>query len=80
MSLSFLVSWKSNNYNTILLIINHLTKLIYYKVVKTIIDTTSLKNYYRCSDKPSQLIEVNYEPLKLLIYLKVPVFLILRFW
>lgn len=34
--------WKSDNYNSIFVIIDRLTKMVHYKLVKVIIDTSSL--------------------------------------
>lgn len=34
--------WKGKNYNSILVIVNHLTKIVHYKPVKVIIDTSRL--------------------------------------
>lgn len=36
------VNLKGNNYNSILVIINHLTKIVYYKLVKVTIETPRL--------------------------------------
>ena len=36
--------WKSDSYNTILVVINCLTKMVYYKLVKVIINTPRLAN------------------------------------
>ena len=35
-------AWKSNNYNWILIILNRLTKIVDYKLVKVIIDAPRL--------------------------------------
>lgn len=42
MSRLILVNWKNNSYNTILVIIEYLTKILYYKSVITTIDVTNL--------------------------------------
>ena len=34
--------WKSDSYNSILIIVNRLTKMVHYKLVKIIIDTPKL--------------------------------------
>ena len=36
------VDWKSNNYNLILVILNQLTKIIFYKLAKVIINAPRL--------------------------------------
>lgn len=36
------IDWKNNNYNSILVIVDQLTKMVYYKLVKIIINTSSL--------------------------------------
>ena len=40
--LSILINWKKNNYNSILAIIDWLTKMVYYKTVKITINTPGL--------------------------------------
>ena len=40
--LQLFVDWKSNNYNSILVIVDQLTKIVYYKPVKVTIDTLGL--------------------------------------
>ena len=40
--LSVLIDWKSESYNSILVIIDRLTKMVYYKPMKIKIDTSSL--------------------------------------
>lgn len=42
MGLPLLVNWKSGNYDAILVVINRLTKIVYYKSAKTTIDITDL--------------------------------------
>ena len=42
MGLLILTDWKRNNYNLILVIINWLTKMVYYKLVKVTIDALGL--------------------------------------
>lgn len=37
-----LVKWKNNSYEAILVIVNRLTKMVYYKALKTIIDVSQL--------------------------------------
>ena len=37
-----LVNWKSNSYNSILVIVNWLTKMVYYEPIKVTIDTLRL--------------------------------------
>ena len=39
-SLLLSADWKGNSYNQILVIIDRLTKMIYYKLVKVIIDAS----------------------------------------
>lgn len=41
-SLPILINWKSKTYNSILIIVDCLTKIIYYKLVKIIINAPSL--------------------------------------
>lgn len=41
--LSILIDWKRNSYNAIFVIVNCLTKMIYYKPVKTTIDAAALE-------------------------------------
>lgn len=41
-SFSLSTNWKKNNYNTILIIINQLTKIVYYKQVQTTIKVAGL--------------------------------------
>ena len=38
------VNWKSDNYDLILVILNRLTKIVHYKLVKVTIDTPRLAN------------------------------------
>lgn len=40
-SLSLSIDWKKVKYNVILIIVDQLTKIIYYKLVKTKIDVAS---------------------------------------
>ncbi len=40
--LSISANWKGDSYDSILVIVNRLTKMIHYKPVKVIIDTSSL--------------------------------------
>ena len=40
--LSHLVDWKDNNYDIIIIIVDYLTKIVYYKLVKTIINAVGL--------------------------------------
>ncbi len=40
--LSISVDWKSDSYDSILVIVDRLTKIVYYKPVKVMIDTTRL--------------------------------------
>ena len=40
--LSILADWKGDNYNSILVIVNQLTKMVYYKPVKVTIDAPGL--------------------------------------
>ena len=40
--LPLFADWKSNSYDSILVIVNRLTKMVYYKPVKVIIDTLKL--------------------------------------
>ena len=35
-------TWKNNNYNTIVVILDHLTKIVYYKSVKVSINAPRL--------------------------------------
>ena len=42
MGLPILTDWKGDNYNSILVIVNWLTKMVHYKPVKVIIDTPNL--------------------------------------
>ena len=35
-------NWKGNNYNSILIIVNQLTQMVYYKAVKVTIDAPGL--------------------------------------
>lgn len=42
--LSLLVNWKGNSYDTIFIIINYLTKMVYYKLVKIMINASDLVN------------------------------------
>ena len=42
MDLLILTNWKEDCYNSILVIINRLTKIVYYKLVKIIINTPDL--------------------------------------
>ena len=42
MSLPILIDWKRDNYDSIFVIVNWLTKMIYYKLVKVIINVPSL--------------------------------------
>ena len=42
MSLLLSIDWKNNNYNSILVIIDHLIQIIYYKLVKIVIDALRL--------------------------------------
>lgn len=42
MELFILVNWKDKNYNWILIIIDYLTKLVNYKLVKVTIDISDL--------------------------------------
>ena len=39
MGLSILMNWKKDSYDSILVIVNGLTKIVYYKLVKVIINT-----------------------------------------
>ncbi len=41
-SLSILANWKGNSYNSILVIVDRLTKMVYYNLVKMTIDTPGL--------------------------------------
>ena len=41
-SLPLSANWKSNSYNSILIIVNHLTKIVHYKLVKVTINTLEL--------------------------------------
>ena len=41
-SLPFFADWKSDNYNSILVIVDCLTKIVYYKPVKIIINAPRL--------------------------------------
>lgn len=41
--LPVLMDWKSEKFNLILVIVNQLTKMIYYKLVKVTIDTSKLE-------------------------------------
>ena len=41
MGLPILTDWKKDSYNSILVIIDQLTKMVYYKLVKIIINTSS---------------------------------------
>lgn len=41
-SLPLSIDWKGNNYNSILVIINRLTKMVHYKLVKVTINVPSL--------------------------------------
>lgn len=43
-SLPILKNWKKDDYNLILVIVDKLTKIIYYKLVKTIINIVKLVN------------------------------------
>ncbi len=40
--LPILADWKGNSYNSILVIVDRLTKIVHYKPVKVTIDTPSL--------------------------------------
>ena len=56
--LSLLVDWKGNSYDLILVIVNRLIKIVYYKLVKVTINTPRLAEviinvvvqYYNLSD------------------------------
>ena len=37
-----MIDWKNNNYNSLLVIANRLTKIVYYKPVNVIIDALDL--------------------------------------
>ena len=41
-SLSILMDWKGDNYNSILVIVNQLTKIVHYKVIKVTINILGL--------------------------------------
>ncbi len=41
-SLLISADWKGNSYDSILVIVNRLTKMVYYKLVKVIIDVSGL--------------------------------------
>ncbi len=43
-SLSILNNWKSKNYNSIIIIVDCLTKLVFYELVKVTIDRPGLMN------------------------------------
>lgn len=42
MGLSLLIDWKKNNYDTVLVVVNFLSKMMYYKSIKTIIDIVGI--------------------------------------
>lgn len=42
MGFLFSVCWKNNNYDPILVIVDYLIKIVYYKLVKTIINIAGL--------------------------------------
>lgn len=42
MDVTLLMDWKSDNYNAILVVVDCLTKIVYYKPVKTIVDIAGL--------------------------------------
>lgn len=60
-SLPLLVDRKNNNYDTILVIINWLIKMVYYKVVKTTINVLEL------AEMISNIVVTYYSLLKLII-------------
>lgn len=61
MSLPLLVEWKGNSYNAILVMVNYLIKIVYYRPIKTIIDIAGLAEVVinivvRCHSLPKSII------------------------
>lgn len=69
MGLSVLVNLKNNNYDSILVIVKQLTKIVYYNQVKVIIDTPELakviRNIVVCHDSLLDLIIADKESLSI---------------
>ena len=78
--LSILIAWKGDSYNSILVIIDQLTKMVYYKMVMIIIDAPGLEKgiiYVIVSPRPLGL---NSHWSRLFIYLKIPIIALQLSW
>ena len=54
MGLPILTDWKGDSYDSILVIVNRLIKMVYYKLVKVTIDAPGLAEVYQRSNEASR--------------------------